>query len=295
MVAVRHIAAPRLSAVSPRMPYSDKTISTKSGLKLFLQRWLPDRPAQAAVALVHGVNEHGGRYARVAGELNAHGIAVHAIDLRGFGRSDGERGLVLRFDEFLDDVEHLLQWTAGEHPGKPLFLLGHSMGGEIATWLIIERQPKIDGLILSAPALLVGGKVFPILRHLATFFSGVFPRMRLRRMGTRFMSRDPQVVADFKADPFVFQGKFAVRTGAEILRVVKIIRRRMEEVRLPLLVMHGTGDVVTDPTGSRELYARAASTDKTLHLYPGLYHEIFSEPEREQVIGDLIAWIERRL
>lgn len=259
-----------------------------------MQRWLPAGEVRAAVALVHGVNEHGGRYARLAEELNRHGIAVHAIDLRGFGRSEGERGLVLRFDVFLDDVELLLARTAAAHPGKPLFLLGHSMGGEIAAWLAIARQPKIDGLILSAPALLVGGKVFPILRHLAAFFSRVLPRLRLRRMGTRFMSRDPQVIRDFKDDPLVYHGKFPVRTGAEILRVLKQIRRRMEAVRVPLLIMHGARDFVTDPAGSRELYARAASTDKTLHLYPGLFHEIFNEPEREQVVGDLVEWIEKR-
>jgi acylglycerol lipase len=276
------------------MPHSQEIISGRSGLKLFLQRWLPAGDVRAAVALVHGVNEHGGRYGRLAEELNRRGIAVHAIDLRGFGRSEGERGLVLGFDEFLDDVEQLLAQTASAHPGKPLFLLGHSMGGEIAAWLTIARRPKIDGLILSAPALLVGGRVFPVLRHLAAFFSRFFPRMRLRRMGTRFMSRDPKVIEDFKNDPLVFHGKFAVRTGAEILRVVKLIRRRMEDVRVPLLVMHGTRDFVTDPNGSRHLYARASSTDKTLRLYPGLYHEIFNEPERAQVIGDLIAWIEQR-
>lgn len=276
------------------MPYSQETLSSQAGLKLFLQRWLPKGEVRAAVALVHGVNEHGGRYARLAEELNRHGIAVHAIDLRGFGRSEGERGLVLKFDEFLDDVEQLLARTAAAHPGKPLFLLGHSMGGEIVTWLTIARQPKIDGLILSAPALLVGGKVFPILRHLAAFFSRVLPRLRFSRLGTRFMSRDPRVIEDFKNDPLVYHGKFAVRTGAEILRVVKLIRRRMEAVRVPLLVMHGTRDIVTDPAGSRQLYARASATDKTLHLYPGLFHEIFNEPEREQVIGDLIDWIEKR-
>jgi acylglycerol lipase len=276
------------------MPCFQETIESRSGLKLFVQRWLPEGEVRAAVALVHGVNEHGGRYARLASTLNAHGIAVHAIDLHGFGRSEGERGLVLKFDEFLDDVEHLLQRTAAEHPSKPLFLLGHSMGGEIATWLVIARQPKIDGLILSAPALLVGGRVFPVLRHLAKFFSIFLPRLRFRRMGTRFMSRDPQVIADFKNDPLVYHGKFAVRTGAEILRVVKHIRRRMEEVSVPLLIMHGTHDIVTDPNGSRHLYARAASTDKTLHLYPGLFHEIFNEPEREQVMGDLIDWIGKR-
>jgi alpha-beta hydrolase superfamily lysophospholipase len=277
------------------MPHTHEFLSGPSGVKLFYQRWLPEGGVRAAVALVHGVNEHGGRYARLADELNRRGIAVHAIDLRNFGRSEGERGLILNFDEFLDDVDLLLARTAAAHPGKPLFLLGHSMGGEVVTWHVIQRQPKIDGLILSAPALLVGGKVFPFLRHLTVLFSRILPRLKIRRMGTRFMSRDPQIIADFKSDPHVYHGKFAVRTGAEILRVIKQIRRRMEKIRVPLLIMHGTRDIVTDPSGSRELHARAASTDKTLHLYSGLYHEIFNEPERAQVIADLLTWIEKRI
>jgi acylglycerol lipase len=276
------------------MPYFQEKLSGKGGLSLFLQRWIPEGEVRAAVALVHGVNEHSGRYARLAGELNLHGIAVHAIDLRGFGRSDGERGLIFDFNDFLDDVELLLAQTKNAHPGKPLFLLGHSMGGEIVTWATISKQPKIDGLILSAPALLIGGKVFPILRYLANFFSLIAPRLALRRMGTRFMSRDPQVIQDFKNDPLVFHGKFPVRTGAEILRVVKLIRRQMKDVRGPLLIMHGASDIVTDPAGSRDLYTQASSADKTLHLYPGLFHEIFNEPEREQVVGDLIKWIKKR-
>jgi len=273
------------------MPFVEDFFSGRDGLRLYRCAWLPEAPPRAAVALVHGIHEHSGRYASLAGALNAHGYAVYAFDLRGHGRSAGQRAWIASFEELLDDVEVFLEQLRREAPGLPLFLLGHSMGGEVAAWLVITRQPCLDGLILSAPALGVGGKVFPVLRHLARFFSWLFPRLRLTRLGCRFMSRDPQVIEDFRNDPLVYHGKFPLRTGAEILRIIRRIQERMEEVQLPLLVMHGTRDFVTDCRGSRQLYERAASPDKTLHLYEGLYHEIFNEPERDQVIGDLIAWL----
>jgi alpha-beta hydrolase superfamily lysophospholipase len=132
------------------------------------------------------------------------------------------------------------------------------------------------------------------LRRLAAFFSVVWPTLRVTRMGCRFISRDLAVVEAFKNDPLVFHGRFPVRTGAEILRAAKRLQTSVEAVRLPLLILHGTADLVTDPNGSRQLYAGAASADKTLRLYPGLYHEVLSEPEREQVLADLLAWLDAR-
>jgi acylglycerol lipase len=173
----------------------------------------------------------------------------------------------------------------------PLFLLGHSMGGEVAVWLTLTRDMPLSGLILSAPALRTGGKVFPMLRHLARIFSRLFPRLRLVRLGYRFISRDPEVVKNFHDDPLVNHGKFPLRTGAEILRIMREIQHRANEIRLPLLVMHGTGDMVTDYHGSREFHERASSPDKSLRLYDGLYHDLFHEPEQDQVMSDLIEWL----
>ncbi len=272
----------------------DGRLRGPQGLECRYRVWLPDQAPRAAVALIHGICEHGGRYRRLAEDLVRNGYAVYAIDLRGHGRSDGERILIRRFDDHLDDAEQLLTEVRQRHPHCPLFLFGHSMGGAIAARLVIRRRPAIAGVILSAPPVRVAGHLFPVLRHLAGVVSFVFPRLRLVRVGTSRLSRDPAVVAEFKQDPLVYNGKFPVRTGAEILRAGRELNRELKAIDLPLLVLHGTGDWITDPRGSRELYEQAASTDKTLKLYHGLYHDLFHEPEWKEVTADLLAWLEKR-
>ena len=274
------------------MSHHEDRFTTPDGLSLFEQRWLPDQDPRAVVVIVHGLHEHSGRYATLAGDLNRHGYAVYTMDLRGHGRSDGDRALVRSFDDYLADVEALLARVRKQQPGKDVFLFGHSMGGAIVAMLGIVRPPRVRGLILSAPPLLIAAKVFPILRRLASFVSIVWPTLRLTRLGCRFISRDPAVVEAFRNDPLVYHGRFPVRTGAEILRVAKWLQTGADRLTLPLLILHGTGDFVTDPKGSRQFVARAGSADKTLRLYTGLYHEIFSEPERQQVLDDLLEWLD---
>jgi acylglycerol lipase len=272
--------------------HHEDRFAARDGLRLFAQGWVPEGGTSAVMVVVHGINEHGGRYARLAEDLNRHGYAVYAIDLRGHGRSDGDRALIRSFDQYLDDVEVLLERVTARHPGVPLFLFGHSMGGAVVAQLAILRPPKVRGVILSAPAVLIAGGVFPVLRHLAAVASVVWPTLRLTRLGCRFISRDPAVVEGFRNDPLVFHGCFPVRTGAEILRAAKRIQTDVERLTLPLLVLHGTGDFVTDPKGSRMLVARAGSADKTLRLYTGLYHEVLSEPERKCVLADVLTWLD---
>jgi alpha-beta hydrolase superfamily lysophospholipase len=274
------------------MPRHEEYFASHDGLRLHAQWWLPEGEPVAVVAIVHGIMEHGGRYARLAEDLNRRGYAVCALDLRGHGRSEGDRGMVRKFDDYFGDVEAFLDQVEARLPDKPVFLLGHSMGGAVVALLGIVRPPKVQGLILSAPAVLVGGGVFPVLRHLAALASMIWPTLRVMRMGCRFISRDPAVVEAFRNDPLVYHGRFPVRTGAEILQAAKRIQAGAHRIDLPLLVLHGTGDIVTDHRGSRLLVARAGSADKTLHLYTGLYHEIFSEPERAQVVADLLAWLD---
>jgi alpha-beta hydrolase superfamily lysophospholipase len=276
------------------MSHHEDRFIARDGIRLYEQWWLPGSEPLGVVVVVHGLSEHGGRYAQLADDLNRRGYAVHAMDLRGHGQSDGARGMILAFDEYLDDVEMLLARVADRYPDKPVFLFGHSMGGAIAALLGIVRPPNVRGLILSAPAIQIGDKVFPVLRYLAAFVSRFLPTLRFVRVGCRFISRDPAVVQAFRDDPLVFHGRLPVRTGAEILRAAKRIQSDANRLALPLLVLHGTGDFATDQAGSRLLVARAASTDKTLRLYEGLYHEVFSEPERDQVAADLLAWLDGR-
>jgi acylglycerol lipase len=295
------------------MTHCEESFAARDGLEIFEQRWLPDDKPRATIVLVHGINEHSGRYTRFADDLCQHGYAIHAMDLRGHGRSGGRRIWIRRFDEFLGDVDLLLARAAAQQPDRPIFLFGHSMGGAIATLFCIERQedrhsclspedrhsclsssqsqPKLSGLILSAPAVVVGNKVFPLLRRLASLASRIWPRLRLPRMGYRFISHDPAIVDAFRNDPLVYHGRFPVRTGAEILEAANRIQQAAARLSLPLLILHGTGDLATDHHGSQYLHAHAGSTDKTLHLYPGFYHEVFSEPERDRPLADLLTWL----
>lgn len=262
--------------------------------KRYWRSWLPAEDLRAVVVVVHGFCEHGGRYTRLAEELRKHGCAVYAIDLRGHGQSEGSRIAIRRFEEYLDDVEGVIERVRHQHPGQPVFLLGHSMGGAIGLWLAITRRPPLAGLIAAAPAVHVGDRVSPVLRRLASVGSVVVPWLRVIRARGMRISRDPAVVAEFQADPFVFHGRFPVRTGAEILRIGHAIQSAAESLTLPTLLLHGTEDRVTDPVGSRMVFDRARSPDKTLRLYPGLYHDLFHEPEHPQVTADVLAWLASR-
>lgn len=276
------------------MPHREERMPGHDGLDLFAQCWLPQGEPRAAVALLHGFTEHSGRYADVAGRLNRSRYAVYAMDLRGHGKSAGRPVAVDSFDQYVADIELFVESVRRRTSPRPLFLFGHSMGGTIVARLVVTRQPDVRGMVLSAPAVRVGSHLFPLLRRLAWLVSRVFPKLRLVGVGARFVSRDPKVVAQFRTDPLVFHGRFPVRTGAEILRAAQQVQDAAGRIRLPLLVLQGTGDRVVDPQGSRLLHDRAASADKTLRLYPGLYHDLLHEPEREQVQADLIAWLDDR-
>lgn len=276
------------------MPHFEERFAGHDGLELHEHCWLPRSPASAAVVVVHGINEHAGRYARLAKTLNEQGYAVYAMDLRGHGRSAGSRAMVYSFVEYLADLDVLFARVREREAGKPLFLFGHSMGGTIAARFAVTRKPAFFGLILSAPAVRIGANVFPLLRHFAGIVGRLLPRLRVVRLGCRYISRDPQVVEAFKNDPLVFHGRFPVRTGAEIFRAAKRVETEAAALTLPLLILHGTADAACDVEGSRVLHLRAGSHDKTLCLYEGLYHEVLSEPERDRVLGDLIAWMNPR-
>ena len=277
------------------MPHHEDRFETPDGLRLHESCWLPAGDPVAAVIVVHGINEHSGRYAELAGALTGEGYAVYAMDLRGHGKSPGERVFIRSFDEYAADLELQVDRVGARQPGKPRFLFGHSMGAAIVALWAITRQPEVGGLVLSASAVQVGRRVFPILRRLVGIFSRLAPRLRLTRLGCRMLSRDPEVVAQFQGDPLVFHGRFPVRTGAEILRVGQRIEAGIEDVHCPLLLLHGTGDALTDSAGSESLFTRARCNDKTLKLYPDLFHDLLHEREKEEVTADIVQWLNARL
>ncbi|WP_144138349.1 alpha/beta hydrolase [Paraburkholderia sp. BCC1884] len=273
------------------------SVTTRDGVELPLYRWSATAPMRATVALVHGLAEHAGRYAAVAARLNSAGIEVVAIDLRGHGHAPGKRAYVKRFDGYLLDAQALLD--AAAQSCAPLFLMGHSMGGAIAALYAIERLGasgrKLNGLILSSPALAPGHDVPRWMLKLSQVISRLWPSFPAMKIDATLLSRLQPVVKANLNDPLVHHGAIPARTGAELLLAMARIERGRADLRVPLLVYHGTEDKLTEPEGSRQFGAHAGSPDKTLTLHKGSYHETMNDLDRDRVINALIDWIERRL
>ncbi len=273
--------------------YRESVLTTSDGLDLFAQVWVAT-PAKAAIALVHGIAEHSSRY-RYAGEFLArHGYTVYTFDLRGHGRSPGTRILLQHMDEHRDDVAKFLDWVQQEADALPLFLFGHSMGGLVVTYYVLTQRPTFQGVILSAPAIKLDN-VSPLLLIVARLMAKVMPTLPMRQLEFAAISRDPVVIEENQNDPLIYHGGIPVITGLAMARAVDYVQQHMADFHLPLLLLHGTADRMVTPEGSKQLYARAATADKTLKLYDGFYHELLNEPEKAEILSDILTWLEARL
>lgn len=272
--------------------HRDGKMSGANGLTIYWQAWMPRVIEKAVLVISHGLGEHSGRYLRVAERLVAEGCAVYAIDHRGHGRSDGPRALVDRFANAVADLDQLVERARSEHRGLPLVLLGHSMGGALALQYALTHQNKLDALILSAPAVALDGASAATLM-ISKALSALAPSLGMVPIDPSKVSRDQAEVAAYAHDALNFHGKIPARTLGELVRFVEWLPAQVSSLTLPLLVMHGTGDVLAGVAGSERVVQGAKSVDKSLKLYDGLYHEIFNElPEaRERVFADMTAWI----
>ena len=276
------------------MRKSEGIFETTGGLRLFERSWLPDGEPKGVLCIVHGYAEHSGRYDYVGGWLAQRGYAVHALDLRGHGHSEGERVFVRSFNEYLDDVDAFLTLVRSRHAGAEPWLLGHSMGGAVVALSAVTRCPDVRGLLFSG-AVIAAPEGTPRLATRILLLLGRFiPKLRLRKLAAATVSRDPEVVAWYDADPLNFRGKMPAGLIASMIRAGRVIEARMNTIDKPLLIMHGTEDVLVSPKGSEALYRRTASVDKTLKTYPGLFHEILNEPEKDQVLADIAGWLDAR-
>lgn len=266
--------------------------SAGAGAKLHVTHWLPKDLPKAIVLLAHGYAEHAGRYAHVARRLTDAGYAVYAVDHWGHGRSDGEGGYVPRFSAYLDGMAELLALVEINHGDTPRLLLGHSMGGLIATLFLIERQQAFVAAALSGPAILPAEPPSRFTVWISRFLSRFFPRLGVLSLDANGVSRDLAVVEAYKADPLVYDGKIGARLGKEFMDAMAVAQADAPKIRLPLLIQHGEADRLTAPAGSRYLFGHVTSTDKRLEIYPGLFHEIYNEPEQAAVLDDLISWFD---
>jgi alpha-beta hydrolase superfamily lysophospholipase len=266
--------------------------SLPSGIQY--RHW-PVEGAKACVLLIHGLAEHTGRYQRLASRFNEVGVAVVGPDHIGHGASPGVRAHVRRFSEYLEPLTALRTRIEAWYPGIPVFLLGHSMGGLIAAHALLDSQTLYGGAMFSGPAFVAVNPVAAPVIWIGRLLRYMFPKMGMLALNAAEVSRDPNVVADYIADPLVYSGKITTSLGLEILDAMDAAIARAGEISLPVYIAHGEADVMAGPEGSSAFFDALGSADKSLDFWPALYHEIFHEPESEEVMARYVAWLEARL
>ncbi len=243
------------------------------------------------MAIAHGINEHGGRYAHVAERLVRDGWLVAAIDHRGHGLSGGRRAAVERFDDWVADLDTYVRRVLVDAP-SPLFMLGHSLGGLIALVHALHHQDTLAGLVLSSPSVIPPKRVSPATLRTGRMLSRVAANLPVVALRLDAVSRDPAVITAYREDPLVHLGKVRARTGAEILDAIAEVQRDIGRLTLPVLCVQGTVDLLVDPDAARWVDEHTGSADHTLRIYEGLYHEVFNEPERDTVLDDVAGWLD---
>lgn len=277
------------------MQHRDGTFVGANEESIYYQVWRPELAPQALILIVHGAAEHGGRYQRFAEHFARLGYALAALDHTGHGRSDGTPGFVRRFSDYLDSLDIFQNHLAMEFVGVPQVLLGHSLGGLISGNYLLQNQQAFVGCILSGPAIKTDLEPPFWQFWLIRLFSLVAPRMGALQLDANGVSRDPEEVERYLNDPLVYTGKLSARMLLELFTAMAQIQLRAGEIKLPLLILHGGADLLASPEGSRFLNEAVSSPDKTLKIYPDLYHEIFNEPERLDVFADIERWLAERL
>jgi len=264
-----------------------------TGGKIFTRHWRPAGAPKAAITICHGVNSHGGQYIRAAEEFAAAGFAVTALDLRGRGRSEGERFHVEDVADYVSDLALAIGLAKSHDPGLPCFLLGHSAGGVTSVSYTLDYQDQLDGLICESFAFRVYAPDFALT--LLKGASHVLPDLPALKLKMKDFSRDPEWVAELLADPYTQDEAQPVETVAALVRAGDRMEKEFGTITLPVLILHGTADKATRPDGSQEFFDHTGSADKQLILYEDYYHDLLNDLGRERVMADIIGWIDARL
>lgn len=272
----------------------EDTFVGQAGLKIHWKAWLPEAEPKAVLMVAHGFGEHIDRYANLVSAAIQRGYAVYGPDHRGHGKSEGTRALIDRHEFLLDDLDKVFAVAQERHPKVPVFLIGHSMGGNIALASALRTQTRLKGLILSGPAVTTFG-VPKFLQVVAAILGRIAPKLGVQKLSSAGVSSDPAVVAAYDADPLVFHGKMPAGTGAALLKTSKAFPGQLPHLRVPLLVVHGSADSLVSVESGKTAHSLAGSADKAIHIYEGFYHEVFNEPEHARVLADVLDWTDARL
>jgi acylglycerol lipase len=276
------------------MKHIEGNFKGAQGLNIYSQAWLPERNVKAGLLIVHGLGEHSGRYANVVNRFVPLGYAVYGFDHIGHGKSEGGREIIARFEDFTDTLAVYCGLVKNRQPGQPIFLLGHSLGGLIASDYLLDHSADFQGAVISAPPVKVGDAVSPLTVAVGRILSILAPRVGVLPVDPAGLSHDPAVVQAYIADPLVYHKKTPARTAAEMLRALRRVGAGAGTITLPFIALQGSADRIVDPGSAQFLYENAGSKDKTLKIYDGFYHEVFNEVGRERVLADVEAWLEAR-
>jgi len=272
------------------------TFQTPDGLTIYTEYHVPDGDPKAVVLLVHGYGEHCGRYQHVIARLVDNDYAVYTLDHRGHGKSEGVRAYVDYMEQFVEDLKIYFDRMKAENPGKKRFVLGHSMGALISLAFTEAHQSEIDALVISGAPVIADANVSPLLIFVGKFLNVIAPKLKLLATDEPgILASDPQVEIDFGIDPLTYKEPMRVRLGVEMNKMSRNVREHLSQLRLPMLIMHGTDDKLVNPVGSQVAYDNVLSADKTLKYYPGMHHEIMNDVNKEEVLTDIVAWMDSHL
>ena len=277
------------------MIHSDGRFKGARDTCIAYQVWLPKGEVKAAILLVHGLGEHSGRYKNLINHLIPLGYAVYAVDHMGHGKSDGVRKHIKTFSDFSDTLDIFLERVKEWHGSGQLFMLGHSMGGLIAAHYLLQNQHHFSGAILSAPALKISDTVPRSTILLGKFLAAVLPKYGIIPINPDKVSRDPVVVQAYLDDPLIHKGHTSARLASELVKAMLRVQNGAATINLPVLILQGSEDAIVNPDGAQGFFDVVGSADKTIKLYDGLYHEVFNEPEKDQVFADVEQWLAAHL
>ncbi len=271
---------------------TEETFGSTGHVNIFFRSWLPEGEPRAVVVICHGFNSHSGQYAWVAERFVEQGFAVYAPDLRGRGRSDGERFYVDNVSEYADDLGGAVAIAKSRHPGLKTFLLGHSAGGVVGTTYVLDNQAELAGFLCESFAFQVPAPGFALAAIKG--LSHVAPHLGVLKLKNEDFSRDPAAVAALNADPYVKNETQPAATVAALVRADERLRKEFDTITIPVLILHGTEDHATVCHGSEFFYEHAGSSDKTLKIYQGHYHDLLADLGKESVMADILEWVETR-
>jgi alpha-beta hydrolase superfamily lysophospholipase len=263
--------------------------------RIYFQSWLPGSEPKAVLLIVHGLAEHSGRYMNIVNHFVPMGYAVYGIDHLGHGKSNGMGVYVERFKDYTNTLKIYFDMIRRWQPEKPIFLVGHSMGGLISAVYLLDHQSELTGAVLSGAAVKVPNQITPVILAVGKMLSALMPRFGMLGLEVDGVCRDPAVVQAYISDPLVHKGKITARLAAEMLKAMQRVSAEATKITLPIMVVQGSADRLVDPAGAQMLYDAVSSADKEIRIYDGFYHEVFNEPEHDEVLRDVEIWLAAHL